>query len=258
MVAPALTALGIFALVLFLFKVPVIYSQLSYALSSPSSPASPSSVTPAGGVVPADSTISIPKINVHAPVEYINSVQEADVQKALQNGVVHYGTTGVPGQNGNVAIFGHSSNDWWESGNYKFVFVLLDKLTIGDKVSLDYQSVRYTYEVTGTRVVEPTAIEVLNPTSTPTLTLITCSPPGTSLKRLVVTAKQISPDPSHTTSVANAPAVNQSTNLPSGNSSWLDSLGAFWSQAFKSTGLFGSSSPTPTASPSGGQLPAIK
>jgi LPXTG-site transpeptidase (sortase) family protein len=161
-VAPLLTAIGIFALVLLLFKAPIIISQVSYAMSRPSG--SPTATTTsATSVIPSTSTITIPKINVHAPVEYIDSVQEADVQRALQDGVVHYGTTALPGKNGNVAIFCHSSNDWCEPVNFKFVFVLLDKLSPGDQITLDYQSVRYTYEVTGSRIVDPTAVDVLNP-----------------------------------------------------------------------------------------------
>ncbi len=187
---PIIIAVGIFLIALLVTKAPVIASHLNYATATPApAPAAPAAV------VPAESTISIPKINVHAPVVYEPSVVEANVQKSLERGVVHYGTTANPGERGNSVIFGHSSNDWWEAGDFKFVFVLLDKLAPGDKITVDYQSKRYTYEVTGSRVVEPTEISVLNPTPQPTLTLITCTPPGTAWKRLVVTAKQIDPAP---------------------------------------------------------------
>lgn len=264
---PLITAIGIFALVLLLFKAPIIISQISYALGGQGSSQTTDSgqTTGASSVIPADNTITIAKINVHAPVEYIDSVQEADVQRALQDGVVHYSTTAVPGQPGNVAIFGHSSNDWWEPGNYKFVFVLLDKLAPGDQIQVDYNSIRYTYEVTGSKVVEPTAVDVLNPTPTPTLTLITCSPPGTSLKRLVVTAKQISPAPSTgTVATPNTSAGSgQATTLPSSAPGFFDQVGNFFTGLWQGvTSLFGggdtaspAASPSPSAS---GTLPAIK
>ncbi len=252
---PILTAAGVFLLVLLLFKLPVVINQIQYSFSNKPQTAATAPITE---VVPAENTINIPKINVHVPVIYEPSIAEATIQTALQNGVVHYGNTASPGQNGNVAIFGHSSNDWWEPGNFKFVFVLLDKLSPGDQLTIDYQSKRYTYEVTGSKVVEPTDVGVLNPTATPTLTLITCTPPGTSLKRLVVTAKQTSPAPSSTIVVAPTPNTTSATSLPSSSSnSFLDSI----SGAFKSLlSVFGgspSTSPSPSASnPS--QLPAIK
>jgi sortase A len=259
---------GIFALVLLLFKAPIIISQISYTLN-PKSASTPVVATQASAIVPAANTIIIPKINVDAPVNYLASVQESDIETALETGVVHYGNTALPGQNGNVAIFGHSSNDWWEPGNFKFVFVLLDKLSPGDQVTIDYQSHRYVYQVISSKVVAPTDVSVLDPSSTPTLSLITCTPPGTSLNRLVVTAKQIYPNPVTTAATPSpAPAVTASTGsgtLPSSAPGFLDQVQQAWTgveNGFKS--LFGgdtsssnssSNSGTTAPSPSGGVLP---
>ena len=66
-----------------------------------------------------------------------------------------YSGTANPGENGNAVFFGHSSNDIWEKGNYKFVFVLLEKLAVGDQYEIHYQSRKYIYTVEQTRVVEP-------------------------------------------------------------------------------------------------------
>lgn len=258
--APILTAAGVFLLVLLLFKAPVIISQIQYDLNRPSQSAAVTA--PVTEVVPAENTLTIAKINVHVPVIYEPSTQEATIQTALQNGVVHYGNTAVPGQTGNVAIFGHSSNDWWEPGNFKFVFVLLDKLSPGDQITMDYASKRYTYEVTGSQVVEPTNVGVLNPTATPTLTLITCTPPGTSLRRLVVTAKQTSPAPSSTVVVAPTPSAASPSTLPrSSSNGFLDSLAGAWNGIFSGLSSFFGGSPVASPSPSTSapnQLPAIK
>ncbi len=95
------------------------------------------------------------------------------------------------------------------------MFVLLDKLVAGDTFTVNYNSKQYVYEVTGSKVVPPTDLSVLNQTDEPTMTLITCTPPGTSWQRLVVTAKQIGPP---TTSETPAPkpteSVTQSEKLP--------------------------------------------
>lgn len=254
--APLLTAAGIFLLVLLLFKAPVIFNQAKYSFGQKNAAAPV--VASATEVVPAENTITIAKINVHAPVVYEPSIQEAAIQKSLQSGVVHYGNTAKPGEVGNTAIFGHSSNDWWEPGNFKFVFVLLDKLAPGDQITVDYQSQRYVYEVTGSKIVEPTNVGVLNPTKEPTLTLITCTPPGTSLKRLVVTAKQISPNPSTATKVATtATDQTQPGTLASSAPSFMDQVANAFKGVTSGIGsLFGGSADKPADTSS--QLPSAK
>jgi hypothetical protein len=106
---------------------------------------------------------------------------------------------------------------------------------------------------------------VLNPTATPTLTLITCSPPGTSLRRLVVTAKQVSPDPSQSAAVTATPAgstASADSSLPSSAPSFLNQVKQAWTgvvSGFKS--LFGADSSTPpgaSPTPAAGGLPAVK
>ena len=262
---PAVTAIGIFAIMLLLFKAPVIISQLTYS-SHDQPTASTAPVAQAAAVVPAEPTITIPKINVTAPVVYEPSIAEGSIQKALETGVVHYGNTALPGRPGNSVIFGHSSNDWWEPGNYKFVFVLLDKLVVGDQFSVNYDSKHYTYQVTGTKVVAPTEVSVLNQTAEPTMTLITCSPPGTSFKRLVITAKQIDPSPNGQTPAA-APATQTATaagqNLPGTAPSFFDTVASVWQGFLQGVGsLFGagggSSTGAPSTTPAAGQLPAVK
>jgi LPXTG-site transpeptidase (sortase) family protein len=214
---PILAGIGIFILACFTFISPEIYYRLHYewghrqgapALSSsaqvPVAAAGPAAVS-------AAPELAIPKINVVAPVVFESSLKNADILGALQSGVIHYANTAMPGQAGNAVIFGHSSEDWWQPGGYKFIFVLLDKLTVGDRVSVDYQSQKYSYVVTGSRVVEATDFSVLSPTATPTLTLITCSPVGTSLRRLVVTARQVDPAPSAPATAAVPATVPQAS-----------------------------------------------
>jgi LPXTG-site transpeptidase (sortase) family protein len=260
--SPILTAVGIFTLVLLLFKAPIIISQISYDLGPKTAPAP--AITTSSAVVPSADTISIPKINVNAPVEYITSDQETDIETALENGVVHYSGTALPGQVGNVAIFGHSSNDWWQPGNFKFVFVLLDKLAPGDQITINYNSHQYVYQVTGSQVVDPTDVGVLNPSSTPTLSLITCTPPGTSLRRLVVTAKQISPSPSSaapTTTTASTASSTSTSTLPSSAPGFFDQISQAWNgvvEGFQSL-VGASSTPAKQATnpaSSTGELPA--
>lgn len=153
--------------------------------------------------------IVIPKINVDAPVVYgLTSLEEQAVQNSLKSGVVHYpipGANSVPGQKGNAVILGHSANDVFDDGAYKFVFVQLDKLEKGDTFYINYQGTRYTYSVTEKKVILPTQVSSLVvATDKPIATLVTCTPVGTAEKRLVVMAEQISPDPTVATNAAAA------------------------------------------------------
>lgn len=142
--------------------------------------------------------VIIPKINVEIPVVYnLSSNDETVIENNLENGVVHYPTTVRPGQTGNAAFFGHSSNNIFNPGHYKFAFVLLHELQPGDIFYLTYNKTVYAYKVFDRKIVDPSEVGVLNdvPGHKATATLITCDPPGTSLHRLVVVGDQISPNP---------------------------------------------------------------
>jgi sortase A len=155
----------------------------------------------------------IPKINVNVPVNYNVTPDQASQLKAMENGVAWFGIPGAnskPGQVGNTVISGHSSNDFTESGSYKFVFALLERLKPGDTFYLHYEGIRYTYNVTRTKVVKPTDVSALvYETTKPEVTLITCTPLGTALNRLLVTAEQVSPNPA---TAASAPVSSGSSS----------------------------------------------
>lgn len=160
--------------------------------------ATPIIVDPSSVEVSDKPQIIIPKINVQIPVDYSQTtINEATIENALEDGIVHYPTTEKPGEKGNAAFFGHSSNNIFNKGKYKFAFVLLHELVPGDTFYITYQGQVYIYKVIDRKIVDPTAVEVLDdvPGQTATATLITCDPPGTSLHRLVVVGQQISPNP---------------------------------------------------------------
>jgi LPXTG-site transpeptidase (sortase) family protein len=164
------------------------------------------------GVAPTPNPeVIIPKINVELPVDFSQtSTDENTIENALENGVVHYPTTAMPGQNGNTAFFGHSSNNIFNKGKYKFAFVLLHELVVGDTFYITNGGKVYVYKVISKTVVEPTDVGVLGPVpgQTATATLITCDPPGTSAHRLIVVGQQISPDAGgNAASTATAPAT---------------------------------------------------
>lgn len=154
-------------------------------------------IDPTSTAVGPETKIIIPKINVEIPVVYNEpSIEEDAVQKALERGVLHYATTSKPGELGNGAIFGHSSNNILNKGDYKFAFVLLKRLEAGDTFILQKDSKRYVYRVFDKKVVKPEDLSVLSDSQgkPATFSLITCDPPGTTINRMVVTGEQITPD----------------------------------------------------------------
>jgi LPXTG-site transpeptidase (sortase) family protein len=191
---PPLLGIMVFASVLGLLNAQWIVAQVQYRFVKPVPVSNYTISTAAPDPNAAD--LIIPKIDVKAPVVYDEpSFYEWKVQLALRRGVVHYGTTAVPGQAGNIVVLGHSSGQLWAPGDYKFVFTMLDKLQVGDKMIVDYKGTRYIYQVSDRQIVKPDDISILQPTKKPQLTLVTCTPVGTSKNRLAVIAKQISPKP---------------------------------------------------------------
>jgi sortase A len=193
-----LFGLGMGAIVIFIFMFGFFNERFIAPFITPSRTVSntPIIVDPtASNAVGSESKVIIPKINVEVPVVYdVPSIGEKDLQSALERGVVHYPQSPVPGQNGNVVVVGHSSNNIFNHGKYKFAFVLLSKLEVGDTFMLNYGGQRYIYKIYEKKIVSPTDVSVLGPTDkVATATLITCDPPGTALHRLVIIGEQISP-----------------------------------------------------------------
>ena len=65
----------------------------------------------------------------------------------------------------------------------------LDRLVPGDLIIVHTNQRSYTYIVVDTKIVLPTAVEVMEPTAQPTTTLISCYPYLKDDKRIVVIAR---------------------------------------------------------------------
>ena len=128
--------------------------------------------------------ISIPKINIK---DAVVSANDTDLTRHL----VNYGGTALPPEKGNAVIFGHSTlPQLYNEKDYKTIFSYLFKLQAGDDLIVKVGSITYKYKVESITVVEPTDTSVLEQNySDSFLTLITCTPPGTIWKRLIVKAR---------------------------------------------------------------------
>lgn len=154
-------------------------------------------------VGPPENRLIIPKLGLNIPLvipPHEALLQEdwrkleADIQEALQSGVIHYPGTARPGQAGNFFITGHSSYYPWAKGKFKTVFARLSQLAIGDEYWVYYNGDKHRYVVNEKKEVRPTNVSVLDQPFDKRLgTLMTCVPVGTTLRRLILTANEVEP-----------------------------------------------------------------
>ena len=140
-----------------------------------------------------DFSIVIPKIGANARIlPNINASDEEIYLDALNKGVAHTLGTAFPGEGGHVFLFAHSTDYFWNISTYNAIFYLLSKLENRDEINVFYQGQRYVYRVIGSEVVDPSQVQYLTrKTNREFLTLQTCWPPGTTLKRLLVFAVRV-------------------------------------------------------------------
>lgn len=120
--------------------------------------------------------IVIPKLGLNAPLGEGISLNNID------RGPSHWPGTALPGRVGNMVIAGHRVT-------HTRPFRYIDALVPGDEVLVDYQDRRFRYVVTGSEVVTPDALSIVNQTPDATGTLFACHPPGSARYRYVVHLK---------------------------------------------------------------------
>ena len=138
--------------------------------------------------------ILIKKIGVQAPLIYVDTVEEPLLQKALEDGVVHYLGTANPGEWGNAYFFGHSSNLPTRPGKYKTVFALLTQLREGDEIDITNRAGQlFTYKIFDRKIVKSTQLEVLTQgdRSQKIITLQASYPLGMALWRYIIVAELV-------------------------------------------------------------------
>ena len=133
--------------------------------------------------------ISIPKINAYAPlVDDVDPWNETEYRAALTKGVAIAKGFSKPGQPGTTYIFAHSSDSPWRISSYNTVFFRIGELKEGDQFQIHYNGGDYQYLVSHSIEVWPNQIEEITKGHEDQLILQTCTPIGTSLKRLLVFA----------------------------------------------------------------------
>ena len=227
---PIVAGIVVVLLILFLQYNRLIFAPIMAYVSPGNAPASEiEAIDPTiTQTVSAEPRLIIPKLNIDVPIRF--GIPLSDVMDSMNNGVTHYriaGASAYPGEIGNFVITGHSAGDIYSSNPYKYIFSGLERLDDGDLIYVNYNSVRYTYRVTKKEVVEPSNVAALVvDTDKPILTLVTCTPLGTSRYRLLVTAEQISPDYGGAEKSEDLPTIDQNIDsvMPANEPSFFEGI----------------------------------
>jgi LPXTG-site transpeptidase (sortase) family protein len=140
-----------------------------------------------------DFALIVPEVGINAAIiPGVNPTSPNEYTEALKKGVAHASTSFFPDQDGTVYLFSHSTNYDWFVSDLNAVFYLLKNLDTNDVVVLIYKGKRYTYKITGKKVVSPSATTYLAPViGKRNLILQTCWPPGSVAERLLIFADLI-------------------------------------------------------------------
>ena len=131
---------------------------------------------------PQEFLITIPKLKIKKAKVKVDSLK-------FDQNLAHFPGTAIPGEVGNAFITGHSVlPQFADPNNYKTIFTKLPDLEVGDDVLVEFPDKTLHFTVQYAKVVDPKDLSVLLPISSTgrNLTLMTCVPPGTNIKRLVV------------------------------------------------------------------------
>ena len=135
-------------------------------------------------VIPKQSPGHAQRIQIPALWDSPAPVVMGDGWEQLKRGVGQHIGTANPGEVGNAVLSAH--NDIFGE-----LFRDLDQLKPGDEIILSSGVQDYVYKVTGTRIVEPTEVSVMEPTARPTVTLISCYPYLIDSERIIVFAELV-------------------------------------------------------------------
>ena len=142
-------------------------------------------------------SITIPKLHTSAPlIANVDSQDSQAYQRALQKGVAHAAGSSVPNAPGITFLFAHSSANQLIAKQYNAVFYLLNKMEKDDDILVYYNGEPYYYKVTKLEVVNPDQVDSLGQKTGPQqLVLMTCTPAGTTVRRLLVFADLVPTNP---------------------------------------------------------------
>ena len=134
--------------------------------------------------IPTENRLYIPKIDINLPYE------QGD-ERVMEHGAWwRRPENGNPKDGGNFILSAHRfiMGLTPEQTLRKSPFYNIDKLALGDEITIDYQGARYVYVISKIYAVKPNAVEIENRTDEPQLTLYSCTLGGAADGREVIIA----------------------------------------------------------------------
>jgi LPXTG-site transpeptidase (sortase) family protein len=140
--------------------------------------------------IKSEYSLFIPKIKAYAPIVIgVDPWNEKDYKEKLKQGIAQAKGSALPGKPGSY-LFAHSSDYPWNITRYNTAFFKLNQLRKGDKIYIHHNNEVITFVVTDSKEIWPNEIQYLKDRRAD-LTLQTCTPIGTDLKRLLIFAKKV-------------------------------------------------------------------
>jgi sortase A len=105
--------------------------------------------------------------------------------------VIWFPGTAIPPNKGNAVMFGHSTlPQWFDPNNPHAIFATALNLKIGDAINITIGNKEYHYNIIKMYIVAADDTSYLaQDTDGSYLSIVTCTPPGTTWRRLVIKAK---------------------------------------------------------------------
>lgn len=138
--------------------------------------------------VSIENSLEIKKISISVPL-IIPDGTDPTLENELDQGVVYFPQSVLPGESGETIILGHSAPEGWPKIKYDWIFNDLDKLEPGDEIIVYFNNQKYVYKVAKNYIINK-GEEIRSDAgdSKSILILMSCWPPGKDLKRLAVEA----------------------------------------------------------------------
>lgn len=141
----------------------------------------------------------IPKINAEGIITTeVDPWNQASYLPQLQKGIAHTKGTPLPGEMGTSYLFAHSSDLPWRMTRYNTPFFRLGELNAGDLIYISKDNLTTEFKVISKADISASDIKYLKDaqgssqgSNEEKLILQTCTPPGTSFRRLLVFAQKI-------------------------------------------------------------------
>ena len=138
-------------------------------------------------------SIEIPALDIFIPVIQAKSANIDILEQDLDQGVVIYPGSSLPGKSGQTVVLGHSAPLNWPRIKYDWAFSNIGDLILGDKVIFYFNGKQYKYRVSQKIILQKgqdIPVEY-NDKNSNVLIMISCWPPGQDYKRIAVRAEII-------------------------------------------------------------------